>query len=117
MSNKTLDHKGRWRCHTVAFRVSPEEREKIRTRAKLSGITLQEYIIRRCLGKDIVVVANPRVYKALKIQMQEILVKLENIVKADETSEELLETIEYIASILEGMHTFYNAETKEDNYE
>lgn len=45
MSQKSLDRKGRWRCHTVAFRVSPEEREEIRTRARLCGMTLQEYII------------------------------------------------------------------------
>lgn len=104
MSNKNLDHKGRWRCHTVAFRVSPEEREKIRTRAKLSGITLQEYIIRRCLEKDIVVVANPRVFKALKNQMQQILAALEGAAKGGETSEELLETIQFVVRILGGMN-------------
>lgn len=48
MSQKNLDREGRWRCRTAAFRVSPEEWEKIRTRAKLSGLTLQEYVTRRC---------------------------------------------------------------------
>lgn len=103
MSHKNLDWKGRWRCHTMAFRVSPEERKEICTRAKLSGLTLQEYITRRCQEQEIVVVGNPRVYKALKTQMQEILAVLEKTGKGGEPSEELLETIRFIARILEGM--------------
>lgn len=103
MLEKNLDRKGRWRSHTVAFRVSPEEREEIRTRAKLSGLTLQEYIIRRCQEQEVVVVGNPRVYKALKIQMQQILTALEGAAKGGEASEELLGTIRFVARILGGM--------------
>ena len=104
MSQKNLDRKGRWRCHTVAFRVSPEEREEIRTRARLSGLTLQEYIIRRCQEQEVVVVGNPRVYKALKTQMQQILAALEGTAEGGETSEELLETIQFVVRILGGMN-------------
>ena len=81
MSQKNLDRKGRWRCRTVVFHVSPEEWEEIRTRAKLSGLTLQEYVTRRCQEQDVVSVGNPRVYKALKTQMQQILSALESIAK------------------------------------
>lgn len=104
MSHKNLDRKGRWRCHTMAFRVSPEEREEIHTRAKLSGLTLQEYIIRRCQEQDVVVVGNPRVYKMLKTQMHQILSALESTAKGGEVSEELLETIQFVARILGGMN-------------
>ena len=104
MSQKSLDRKGRWRCHTVAFRVSPEEREEIRTRARLCGMTLQEYIIRRCQEQDVVVVGNPRVFKALKTQMQQILAALEGAAKGGEASEELLKTIRFVARILDGMN-------------
>ena len=104
MSQKSLDRKGRWRCHTVAFRVSPEEWEEIRTRAKLCGMTLQEYIIRRCQEQDVVVVGNPRVFKALKTQMQQILTALEGAAKGGEASEELLATIRFVARILDGMN-------------
>lgn len=104
MSQKNLDRKGRWRCHTVAFRVSPEEREEIRTRARLSGLTLQEYITRRCQEQEVVVVGNPRVYKALKTQMQQILAALEGTTEGGEISEELLETIQFVARILGGMN-------------
>ena len=104
MSQKNLDRKGRWRCHTVAFRVSPEEREAIHIRARLCGLTLQEYITRRCQEQDVVVVGNPRVYKALKTQMQQILSALEGAVKGGDVSEELLETIRFVARILGGMN-------------
>lgn len=104
MSQKNLDRKGRWRCRTVAFRVSPEEWEEIRTRAKLSGLTLQEYVTRRCQEQDVVVVGNPRVYKALKTQMQQILSAFESTAKGGDVSEELLETIQFVARILGGMN-------------
>ena len=104
MSQKNLDRKGRWRCHTIAFHVSPEEREEIRTRARLCGLTLQEYITRRCQEQDVVVMSNPRVYKALKIQMQQILTALEGAAKGGDASEELLETIRFVARILDGMN-------------
>ncbi|MDR3729219.1 MAG: hypothetical protein Q3X94_05495 [Oscillospiraceae bacterium] len=104
MSQKNLDRKGRWRCRTVAFRVAPEEWEEIRTRAKISGLTLQEYVTRRCQEQDVVVVGNPRVYKALKTQMQQILSALESTAKGGDVSEELLETIQFVARILGGMN-------------
>ena len=104
MSQKNLDRKGRHRCHTIAFRVSPEEREEIRTRARLCGLTLQEYITRRCQEQDVVVVGNPRVFKALKTQMQQILTALEGATKGGEASEELLEAIRFAARMLDDMN-------------
>ncbi len=65
MSAKNRDSQGRWRNKTVAFRVSPEEDKLIETLVRLSGLTKQEYIVRRLQEKEIVVVGNPRVYKAL----------------------------------------------------
>jgi len=45
--DKNLDCKGRWRNKTVAFRVSEEEAKLIDTQVALSGLTKQDYIIRR----------------------------------------------------------------------
>ena len=79
MSAKNRDSRGRWRNKTVAFRVSPEEDELIETLVRLSGLTKQEYIVRRLQGKEIVVVGNPRVYKALKMEMAKVLEELQRI--------------------------------------
>ena len=67
---RVLDQQGRWRNKVVAFRMSPEEDEVLEAKVKLSGLTKQEYIIRRLTDREITVVGNPRVYKALRGQME-----------------------------------------------
>ena len=61
--DKNLDYKGRWRNKTVAFRVSEEEAKLIDDLVALSGLTKQDYIIRRLQCRDVVVQGNPRVYR------------------------------------------------------
>ena len=73
MSLKVYDGQGRWRNKTVAFRISPEEDVLLETAIALSGLTKQDYIIRRLQGKEVVVVGNPRVYKALRNQLTTVL--------------------------------------------
>ena len=103
MSLKNLDHKNRWRNKTVAFRVSPEEDAQIETFVKLSGLTKQDYITRRLICKDVVVQGNPRVYKALRDQLSAVLSELRRIDAGNGIDDELLDTIQMIASIMVGM--------------
>lgn len=103
MSLKNLDHKNRWRNKTVAFRVSPEEDAQIETFVKLSGLTKQDYITRRLICKDVVVQGNPRVYKALRDQLSTVLSELRRIDAGNGIDDELLDTIQMIASIMDGM--------------
>lgn len=67
MSAKNLDKHNHWRNKTVAFRVSPEEDAQIETAVKLTGLTKQDYIIRRLLCRDVVVQGNPRVLRHCEI--------------------------------------------------
>lgn len=60
---KKLDHNGRWRNRIVAFRVSDEEAKLLNDLVALSGLTKQDYIMRRLLCRDVIVQGNPRVYK------------------------------------------------------
>ena len=53
MSAKNLDQKGRHRNKIVAFRVSPEEDALIERAVHLSGLTKQDFIIKRLQNKDI----------------------------------------------------------------
>lgn len=103
MSAKCLDKQGRWRNKIVAFRVSPEEDELLETAVRLSGLTKQEYIIRRLQGKEVVVAGNPRVYKALKNELAKVLYELKRLEKDDEVSEDLLEVIRLITITMDGM--------------
>ena len=102
MSLKNRDNHNRWRNKTVAFRVSPEEDQQIETFVKLSGLTKQDYITRRLTGKDVVVQGNPRVYKALRDQLAAVLDELRRI-EAGGINDELLDVIEMIAAIMDGM--------------
>lgn len=103
MTMKSLDHKGRWRNLTVAFRLSPEENEAINQMVRLSGLTKQDYIALRLQQKDVVVHGNPRVYKALKCEMKQIAEELQRLSNAGEISEELHETIRIVETIYNGM--------------
>lgn len=103
MSLKNRDNHNRWRNKTVAFRVSPEEDTQIEIFVKLSGLTKQDYITRRLICKDVVVQGNPRVYKALRDQLAAVLDELRRIETGGSVSDELLDVIEMIAAIMDGM--------------
>ena len=99
MSAKNLDNHKRWRNITVGFRVSAEENELI----NLSGLPKQEYCYRRCLGQDIVVQGNPRVYKALRDELANVLAELKRIEALTDEHDELLQLIELITVTLHGL--------------
>ena len=103
MSAKNLDTHNRWRNRQVAFRLSPEEADLLDTYVKLSGLTKQDYITSRLLAKDIVVQGNPRVYKALRIQLEDVLMQLQRIASSSDISPELMDTIRFISNIMNGM--------------
>lgn len=103
MSAKNLDRHNRWRNKTVAFRVSPEEDAQIETAVRLSGLTKQDYITRRLLCREVVVQGNPRVYKALRNELNSVLEGLKRIEAGQSIDGELLETIRLIAATLDGM--------------
>ena len=101
--DKNLDYKGRWRNKTVAFRVSEEEAKLIDTQVALSGLTKQDYIVRRLQCRDVVVQGNPRVYKALRNQMADIYEELKRLERCSEANDELLYTIQLIAETMNGL--------------
>lgn len=103
MSLKNRDNKNRWRNKTVAFRVSPEEDAQIETAVRLSGLTKQDYITRRLLCREVVVQGNPRVYKALRNELATVLAELQRIEAGAGVDEELMDDIELIAAIMDGM--------------
>ena len=111
MSAKNLDSKGRFRSRTIGFRVSPEEEKLINSAVALSGLTKQDYIVKRLLCRDVVVQGNPRVYKALKNQLADVLSELQRIENSS-VSDELLETIRLINTTLNGMKDEENPDVR-----
>ena len=100
MSAKRVDAKNRWRNVMVSFRASPEEAQQLDRLVALSGLTKQDYIMKRLADREITVESNPRVYKALRIEMSRILQELQRISDSSEISDELKELIRMIATIL-----------------
>ena len=103
MSLKNRDEHNRWRNKTVAFRVSPGEWEQIERYVQLSGLTKQDYITRRLTNKDVVVQGNPRVYKALRNNLADVLNELQRIEAGSKVNDELLDLIKTIADVLGGL--------------
>lgn len=101
--DKKLDKKGRWRNKTTSFMMSPEERADLDIRISLSGLTKQEYMVRRLLERDIIVQPNSRIYKALRNQMTEILNELRRIENGAGVDDELLATIKTVAETYNGL--------------
>ena len=105
MSLKVCETQGRWRNKTVAFRISPEEDAQLETAVALSGLTKQDYIIRRLQCRDVVVVGNPRVYKALRNQLIAVFEELQRIADGGSISADLLDTIRLIAVTMDRLQS------------
>ena len=100
---KTLDSKGRWRNVIISFRMSAQERDDLNVRVKLSGLTKQDYIIKRLSERDVIVQPNTRVYKALRNQMAEILPELKRINNSADIDSDLLDIIQIMTQTYNGL--------------
>ena len=103
MSEKNRDKKNRWRSKTVGFRMSPEEAGQLDTLARLSGLSKQDYIIAKVLDNEVIINPNPRIYKALKNELQAVREQLTRLTEINAENDELLELAKYMAVILSGV--------------
>ena len=102
MSAKNLDRQGRWRSKTVAFRVSPEEAELIDKMVAASGLNKQDYLCSRATQHEIKVFSNPRVFKALKTELADVLNELRRIEAGKTASPDLIDLIEHLNMTIYG---------------
>lgn len=86
------------------FRLSPEEKERLRRYVAMSGMTERDYVTHRALQEDVVIVGNTRVYKALKDEFAEIVSELKRIGTGQEIDSELAKVICFALKIYEGMN-------------
>lgn len=103
MSAKNVDKYNRFRSVSVCFRVSPEEHETLNRIVALSGLSKQEYCYRKCTDTTIEVSGNPRVYKALKGELEAVLEELKRISTGGDVSVDLLAVIKQINKTLYGL--------------
>ena len=100
MSDRKLDSKGRWRSRVVAFRVSDEEAELLNRLVDISGLTKQDYLIKRTIDHKVVVKGSIRVFGALKAQLTYVYEELKRLDKVTPKNDELMELIKVISMIL-----------------
>ena len=102
--SKNQNNHNRSKNITVAFRVTEIECNELNMRVKLSGLSKQNYLTNRVLQRDIVVIGNPRVYKALRDKVTEILEELKKLRGNDEINVETLIAIQAVTEVLNGLN-------------
>ena len=103
MYPQNFDKQGVYRKNLVGFNVSDSERDLLNKRVKLSGLPKREYCYRRCMKEDIVVEANPKVYKALRDELRSVHEELTRITAGTKINKSTLSLIKFIAVILDGV--------------
>ncbi len=103
MSAKNRDEHNRWRNKTIGFRMSSEEAAQLDEAVRLSGLTKQDYITKKLLDREVIVQPSPRVYKALRDRLDEVLDELRIINDVQTGNDGLLKTINLIAQTLNGL--------------
>ena len=80
-----------------------EEVTLLNNLVSLSGLTKQDYIIKRLLYKDVVVVGNTRIHKALKNHVEQLYIELKKLTNGNEIDDVTTSTIQFINQILQVM--------------
>lgn len=102
---KKKNEKNRKKSARVNFRVTPEEKEIIFNRIRLSGMKIQDYVAQSCMFNRISVVGNVKTFDAIRNEMRAIDEHLMSLKSVDELEIEKLESLRMILEILDG---FYN---------
>ena len=98
MSRPILDAKGRRRCKTIAFRMSPAEADQLDLRVALSGLSKQDFIAKSLLEGTFTVVATTRMRKAVKERVGPVVAELRRIRRAGDMDDELVESLETLSA-------------------
>ena len=103
MSAKNVDKHNRFRCITVGFRVSPEEKERIEERIALSGLMKSEYFINSCLDNKVIAYGNVRTFEKIKQSLIDIEEHLSRIERTDELDPVVMEQLLMILELYQGL--------------
>ena len=100
MTGKKHDQ-NRERGKTMIIKMSSQEKDRLNTLVRLSGMKKQEYIMKRIEKKDIKVIVTPKVSKALNNTLTDINNRLQEMSECGESpSDEIFEIIMVIAGMM-----------------
>ena len=97
MTTPSLDLCGKRRSVTVGFRVSPEEARELDSLVAISGLTKQDYILRRLTGREVTVLPSVRVQRAVQDQAMLCYEELRRIERAGDVTPELAHVLDTLA--------------------
>lgn len=91
----------RKRCRTISFWVTPGQAAEIDELARLSGLAKQDYLARRALDKQVVVVPSSRVVKSLKCYAERIVDRLDALTASSQLDDDvLLNEIKWLSGLM-----------------
>lgn len=91
----------RKRCRTISFWVTPGQAAEIDDLARLSGLAKQDYLARRALDKQVVVVPSSRVVKSLKGYAERIAKRLDALTASSQLDDDiLLDEIRWLSGLM-----------------
>lgn len=93
----------RKRTISKAFRVSPEENERIELLAKAAGVTQQEYIMTKLEDKEFTIVPDVRTFKMLRDEMRAVVGELSRLRNTGDLGEELEARVELLCDLFLGI--------------
>ena len=103
-TKKKKDEKKRKRNIIMNFRVSPEEKQMIEERVRLSGMAKGEYFIQSCMHQKISVLGNIRTFDAIKESVSRLDRKLTELQSVEELDEVTLESLRMVLELLDGIY-------------
>ena len=93
----------RKRTISKAFRVSPEENERIELLSKAAGVTQQEYIMTKLEDKEFTIVPDIRTYKMLRDEMRAVYQELSRLRDCSEMDELLAARVSLLSDLFTGL--------------
>ena len=94
----------RYRCKTLVFTQSNVEKERINNLVYLSGMSKQDYIIRRLLDEEVVAIPNIKVQKHIREMLKKVNCQLiEQLKLGNEPTMETKEIISVISMMMNDM--------------
>lgn len=93
----------RKRTISKAFRVSPEENERIELLAKAAGVTQQQYIMTKLENKEFTIVPDIRTYKMLRDEMRAVYQELSRLRDCSEMDELLAARVSLLSDLFTGL--------------
>ena len=93
----------RKRSVSKAFRVTPEESDRIVLLAKCAGMTQQESFMAKIEDKEFTIVPDIRTYKALRDEMRAVYRELSRLRDCSDMDERLIAKVELLSDLFLGI--------------